>query len=122
MRIGELSGITGVSTRALRYYEEQGLLRSERRSNGYREYDPGAADTVTFIQDLYAAGLPSAVIRDVLPCGRGERPSGDCSDLLSRVREIRDELAERERRMAKRRQTLDDYLAGVRSPRGRARS
>ena len=40
MRIGELSRRAGVSQRALRYYEEQGLLRPARRSSGYREYGP----------------------------------------------------------------------------------
>jgi len=38
MRIGELSAKAGVSRRALRYYEEQGLLVPRREANGYREY------------------------------------------------------------------------------------
>lgn len=38
MRIGELARRTGVSVRALRYYEEQGLLVPARAANGYREY------------------------------------------------------------------------------------
>jgi DNA-binding transcriptional MerR regulator len=41
VRIGELAGVTGVSTRSLRYYEEQCLLPVRRRTNGYREYDGG---------------------------------------------------------------------------------
>ena len=43
MKIGELSERTNVPTRMLRYYEEQGLLSSERRSNGYRDYPETAA-------------------------------------------------------------------------------
>lgn len=119
MRIGELSRITGVSARALRYYEEQGLLRSERRPNGYRDYSESAADTVAFIQDLYSAGLPSDVVRDVLSCAR---PEGDCSSLLERVREVRDELARQEHRLATRRRTLDGYLSGATTPHGSGRS
>ncbi|TBL33964.1 MerR family DNA-binding transcriptional regulator [Verrucosispora sp. NA02020] len=36
MKIGELSRLTGVSPRLLRYYEEQGLLTSYRIGAGHR--------------------------------------------------------------------------------------
>ncbi|MFB6640979.1 MerR family DNA-binding transcriptional regulator [Streptomyces chartreusis] len=39
MKIGELSSRTGVSVRLLRYYEEQGLLLSQRTAGGHRSYD-----------------------------------------------------------------------------------
>ena len=39
MRIGELAKRTGVATRMLRYYEEQGLISTRRLDNGYRGYD-----------------------------------------------------------------------------------
>ena len=42
MRIGELAKATGVTTRALRFYEEQGLLTATRSHNGYRQYDESA--------------------------------------------------------------------------------
>jgi DNA-binding transcriptional MerR regulator len=111
MRIGELSKATGVSSRALRYYEQQGLLRSERRPNGYREYAPESIEVVAFIQDLFHAGLSSDVVRDILPCGRDEHPRGDCAELLTRVRQVRDELMRQEQHIAERRQRLDTYLA-----------
>jgi DNA-binding transcriptional MerR regulator len=110
MRIGELSRITGVSTRSLRYYEEQGLLVGDRLPNGYRDYTPDAVDTVAFIQDLFSAGLPSDVVRDVLPCAHGERPTGNCSDLLARAQQVRAALVEQEERIAQRRRTLDHFL------------
>jgi DNA-binding transcriptional MerR regulator len=122
MRIGELSTATGVSTRALRYYENQGLLHSDRQPNGYREYGSDAVRVVAFIQDLYRAGLPSKVIRDVLPCAQTRGAPGDCSGLVVRIREVRDELASQERRIAERRRTLDAYLAGVDAPRGLGRA
>ena len=119
MRIGELSNATGVSTRALRYYEEQGLLLTRRAPNGYRDDDPDSADIVAFIQDLYRAGLSSAVIREVLPWLRsGRQPTADCSEILDRVRAVRDELALREQRIKENRQLLDDFLTGTARPRG----
>ncbi|MET8121890.1 MerR family transcriptional regulator [Micromonospora sp. NPDC005189] len=68
MRIGELATKTGVSVRALRYYEEQGLLAAARSSGGQRRYLDSAVDRVYLIQMLYAAGLSSRTILDLLPC------------------------------------------------------
>lgn len=68
MRIGEVAERAGVSVRALRYYEQQGLLSSTRTSGGQRRYPDDAVARVELIQHLYAAGLSSPTIRDLLPC------------------------------------------------------
>jgi DNA-binding transcriptional MerR regulator len=68
MRIGALARETGVSERLLRYYEEQGLLRPARRPNGYREYAESDVVAVSHIRSLLAAGLPTAVIAQVIGC------------------------------------------------------
>jgi DNA-binding transcriptional MerR regulator len=68
MRIGELAERTGVSVRALRYYEEQGLLTPERSESGQRHYSDKAVDRVLLIQQFYAAGIPSTAILEMLPC------------------------------------------------------
>jgi len=120
MRIGELSKATGVSSRALRYYEQQGLLHSERRPNGYREYAPESIEVVAFVQDMFHAGLSSDVVRDILPCAGDTHPRGDCTELLARVRQVRDELLRQEQHLAERRRRLDTYLAnGYETPRAR---
>ena len=68
MRIGEVAQRSGVSTRSLRYYEEQGLLTSERTGGGQRHYPDGAVERVLLIQQLYAAGLGSRAVVELLPC------------------------------------------------------
>ncbi|MGW0789563.1 MerR family transcriptional regulator [Streptomyces sp. NPDC002911] len=68
MRIGEVARRSGVSVRALRYYEEQGLLTSDRSPGGQREYAADALDRVRILQQLYAAGLSSRRIAELLPC------------------------------------------------------
>jgi DNA-binding transcriptional MerR regulator len=52
----------------VRYYEEQGLLASTRSSSGQRQYTEHEVERVTFIQRLYAAGLSSRTIAELLPC------------------------------------------------------
>jgi DNA-binding transcriptional MerR regulator len=106
VRIGELARRAGVSQRALRYYEEQGLLRPGRRLSGYREYSDADVHTVRDIRTLLAAGLGTATIAEVLPCmvtdgGQLVTPCGDLVELLARERDridsaVRELMAARE--------------------------
>lgn len=75
MRIGELARRSGSTTRALRYYEEQGLLQPTRTSNGYRDYGKEAPLQVQQIRGLLDAGFNSQTIAQLLPCARGIRPA-----------------------------------------------
>jgi MerR family transcriptional regulator, redox-sensitive transcriptional activator SoxR len=59
VRIGEVAEQAGVSVRALRYYEEQGLVAARRTSGGQRRYPESTVERVRFIQLLYSAGLTS---------------------------------------------------------------
>ncbi|MCO2908158.1 MerR family DNA-binding transcriptional regulator [Pseudomonas aeruginosa] len=36
MKIGELAKLTGLATSRIRFYEASGLIRSQRKANGYR--------------------------------------------------------------------------------------
>ncbi|HZG88625.1 MAG TPA: MerR family transcriptional regulator [Pseudonocardia sp.] len=81
MRIGELSERAGVSTRALRHYEELGLLPARRRANGYREYDEQDLRLVGEIRELVELGFALQETRPFLDCLRAGHPSGaSCPD------------------------------------------
>ncbi|MFD4192457.1 MULTISPECIES: MerR family transcriptional regulator [Amycolatopsis] len=89
MRIGELAEATGVSTRSLRYYEEQGLIRSSRTPGGWRDFDSSMVERVVLIQHLFAAGLCSATINELLPCLEAppEERTGVLEELLAQQAE-----------------------------------
>lgn len=84
MRIGELSRRTGASPRALRYYEEQGLLSPTRLPSGYREYGERDVMTVRRIQVLISAGLGTSVIAEIVPCVEDDTVvlAGKCPELI----------------------------------------
>ncbi|MEU6562737.1 MerR family transcriptional regulator [Nocardia nova] len=86
MLIGELAERTGTNERLLRYYERAGLLRPERQSNGYRSYDETATTTVLRIRALLAAGLPTRIIRQILPCTDAEATVMPCPGVLDALR------------------------------------
>ncbi|MGP3533763.1 MerR family transcriptional regulator [Microbacterium sp. RD1] len=87
MRIGEVARRAGVSTRALRYYEEQGLLAAERTHSGQRIYPASAVERVKLIQQLYAAGLPSRTIVRLMPCIESGTASAEAQDLMAAERD-----------------------------------
>ncbi|ADB31240.1 transcriptional regulator, MerR family [Kribbella flavida DSM 17836] len=110
MRIGELADASGVSTRSLRYYEEQGLIRSQRTPGGWRDFDSSMVERVVMIQHLFAAGLHSATINELLPCleASPEERTGVMEQLLAQ---------EVERLEAKRRD-IDRELETLKALRG----
>ncbi|MCO5971553.1 MerR family transcriptional regulator [Actinoallomurus soli] len=96
MKIGELSRETDVAIHLLRYYEAQGLLTSHRSAGGHRQYGSEAPATVARIRTLLAAGLPTRVIRELMPCF-----VGDGTELQACVLDhLRTQLAELDSRIA----------------------
>ncbi|MFE7068696.1 MerR family transcriptional regulator [Streptomyces sp. NPDC057620] len=116
MRIGELAERAGVSVRSLRYYEEQKLLTSTRSASGQRHYTDDEIERVRFIQNLYAAGLSSRTIAELLPCV--DSPSEENSDAaLDRMGQERDRLTTHIAELVQTRDALDQLMTSARAHR-----
>jgi MerR family redox-sensitive transcriptional activator SoxR len=57
LTIGEVSRRSGVAASALRFYEERGLIRSERAGSGHRRYPRPVLRRVAFIVFAQRIGL-----------------------------------------------------------------
>ncbi|MFF3374953.1 MerR family transcriptional regulator [Streptomyces sp. NPDC002680] len=69
MRIGDAAAAAGTTPRALRFYEERGLLPAPpRTAAGQREYGPDTVARVKVIRELLALGL---TVDDL--CGLADR-------------------------------------------------
>ncbi|MEV5753422.1 MerR family transcriptional regulator [Actinoallomurus sp. NPDC052308] len=118
MRIGDAAAAAGTTPRALRFYEQNGLLPPPRRTaTGQREYTEWEVARVRVIRGLLALGLTVADLRecrdrldllddDALPPyggpGACARPSGVADrrlaaldDEIARLTRLRDRLAAR---------------------------
>jgi DNA-binding transcriptional MerR regulator len=100
IRIGEVARGAGVSVRAVRYYEQQGLLVAERSPSGQRLYRQDAITLISFFQQMFAAGLTSRRITELLPCFDSGHTDAEQRAMLR---------AERERIQAK----IDDLQAAL---------
>lgn len=97
MLIGEVAEATGVSTKALRYYEQQGLLHPpDRTSGGYRDYEPDVLKRVGFIKQAQTAGLTLRQIGEILAISDdGRSPCQHVGDLVDqRLEDIERRIAE----------------------------
>jgi MerR family redox-sensitive transcriptional activator SoxR len=63
LTIGEAARRSGVATSALRFYEEHGLIHSERNDSGHRRYPRAVLRRVAFIVFAQRIGLSLEEIR-----------------------------------------------------------
>jgi DNA-binding transcriptional MerR regulator len=68
LRIGDMARLTGVSIKALRFYDEQGLLRPDHvdPQTGYRYYAAGQAEALADITNLRAVDFSIQEIADLI--------------------------------------------------------
>ncbi|MBB4688958.1 MerR family transcriptional regulator [Amycolatopsis jiangsuensis] len=114
MRIGELARRAGTTTRALRFYEAQGLLPAGRAANGYRDYDEDDLRLVSEIQTLRTVGFSLADTRPFVDCLRtGHEAGDDCPASVEVYRRKLDEVEACLRDLAAVRAALLDKLAAA---------
>jgi MerR family copper efflux transcriptional regulator len=116
MRIGELADRAGISTKAIRYYEQIGILTPPARTpSGYRKYDQTALGRLGFVRAAQAVGFTLGEIRRIIafrddgqtPCdhvtGLLQRHAADLEVRIRELQQLRGEL----RQLAERATTLD---------------
>jgi len=104
VRIGELAGLVGISTRAIRHYHRIGLLAEPaRKANGYREYSLRDAVELARVRRLTELGLSLDEVGDALADDAGR----DLADIL---RELDADLARQEEDIRQRRVRLARLL------------
>lgn len=107
MRIGELACRTGVSPRALRYYEQHDLLHARRDPNGWRDYDEAAVARARLIAELIDSGLTIEGVKQLAPC-LDTPDATECDEPELPLRTYRERLI-----------VLDERIARLRRHRGR---
>ena len=73
LTVGEVAARSGYAASALRYYESEGLLASQRTDGGQRRYERNVLRRLAFIRAARHVGLSLEEIRaalDTLPAGR----------------------------------------------------
>ncbi len=93
MKISELSKITNVSVRMIRYYEEKGLLTPQRTTSGYRHFTEKDVEIVQKIKLFKEVGFTLEDIQPVMECQFNSSQNGKICDklkekILSKINQI----------------------------------
>ena len=100
IKIGELAGRTGRTVRALRLYEELGLLSpAERTESGYRMYEESQSERIEYIDRLQKAGLSLNQIGELVGDWKEQAVASQAMEQIglvyrARLRAVREQLAE----------------------------
>jgi MerR family copper efflux transcriptional regulator len=97
LRIGQVAQASGLPVKTVRFYCDEGLIRTVARSaGGYRLFDPGVVAELTLIRALRSMDVPLPELRRILD----GRRSGHCHcntlkrSIHSRIESIDHRLAE----------------------------
>jgi MerR family transcriptional regulator, copper efflux regulator len=107
--IGQISKQSGVSVETIRYYEREGLLeKPERKESGYRQYNEGVLDRLSFIQQAKNLGFTLSEILELLSL---EIKTGTTSkDIKQMAQSKLDNIEEKIRLLKRMQRTLKDLV------------
>ncbi|MDZ4871771.1 MAG: Mercuric resistance operon regulatory protein [Chroococcidiopsis cubana SAG 39.79] len=89
--IGQVTAMSGVPIRTIRYYETLGLLQSSSRTEGgFRQFSPDVLTRLSFIKRAQKLGLSLEEIQEILDVyDRGNLPCGEVKEKLEdKLRQI----------------------------------
>jgi MerR family transcriptional regulator, copper efflux regulator len=93
LTIGQAAHATGLTAKAIRYYEDIGLLpRAARGDNRYRRYTPADVNRLILLRRIRLLGVPLAAARRLVKDVAGARCADVRQDLLALVDERLDAL------------------------------
>jgi Hg(II)-responsive transcriptional regulator len=105
--IGELARDAGVHVETIRYYEQRGLLKQPRRSQGWRRYDDEALRVLRFVKRGQELGFSLDEVHELLSLRASRSPracarvraaaESKLADVEAKIRDleaIRDKLSD----------------------------
>lgn len=96
---GEMARMSSNTLRTVRFYEEEGILRPTKRTDGgHRLFDRAELDRLLFVTDLRVAGLSLDEIKEILQLKKssasGEEAAREVRRILGeRIRELETKLS-----------------------------
>lgn len=114
LTIGEVAKRTGLSTKTIRFYEQEGCIPEARRSDsGYRLYSEGDVWRLRLVRQIRMLGLPLSQIGALLTESMDAQCDVFADDLLALLQRQKDEVSRRISELENLRDEIDVLTAHV---------
>ena len=87
MYIGEAANVTGLSIKAIRFYEEKGLIQPPKRVGRYRVYQDREIELLVLIKEAKALGVTLSQLKGIITYNEGQVDWANIKLFLSDVRQ-----------------------------------
>lgn len=104
--IGDISHTLGLSQRAIRYYEELGIIKPTRTEGGFRTYSARDIDLLKMVLKFKELGMSLEEIQSLL-CPKG----GELN--AAHTRELRDALMSKREELKNRMRSYEEGIAQI---------
>ncbi|TQV82313.1 Cu(I)-responsive transcriptional regulator [Denitrobaculum tricleocarpae] len=108
MKIGEASELSDLPAKTIRYYEEIGLVQSDRLDNGYRDYGKQQIHKLRFIQRSRSLGFTVEQCRTLLSLY--DDPDRSSADVRALAESHLEEIEQKIQELAGMRDTLSQLV------------
>ncbi len=88
MYIGEVSKNTGLSIKAIRFYEEKKLIPKPKRDGRYRIYDQSDIDILLLIKEAKSLGITLAKLKSIVVYSDGQLDWVEVKEFLKLQRNL----------------------------------
>lgn len=100
MYIGEVSKKTGLSIKAIRLYEEKGLILPPPRNGKYRVYGDSYIEILNLIKEAKLLGVTLSQLKELIVYQDGEADWSAIGSFLLDIRQqLRDQIADMEKKI-----------------------
>ena len=113
--IGQVTDLSGIPIRTIRYYESLGLLKSSGRTEGgFRQFSADVLTRLAFIKRAQHLGLSLEEIRDILQVyDQGQPP---CGEIQGKLREKLAQIDQKIQDLLTLRSEIGGLLSGWQNP------
>ena len=112
MYIGEVAKQTGLTIKAIRFYEEKGLIPAPKRLGRYRVYTPSDIEVLVLIKEAKELGMTLSQLKNLIQYQGGKV---DWKRINTSLQVVKKELKNEIKRIERKIQLIDQCMGQINS-------